>query len=146
MRLLVIFAATACLAAASTVTCNNNSGDVGLIQSALNDGGTVTITGTCAVGGSSLVPVGPVTINGSATLNGSGASDIIFYGGNGLSVNGLTFNGGGIHGISTHYQGAWSITNCTFRNISTGNMAYGAILVDHILAGPPNTPGPRSTE
>ena len=131
----------------STVNCNNNSGDSALIRSALKSagsGGTVTITGTCALGSATLVPAGPVIINGSALLNYSGGGDIVSYSGNSLVVNGLTFQGGGIHGTSSHYQGAWSITNCKFQNISTTNSSYGAILIDHILAGSPYTPGPNN--
>jgi hypothetical protein len=131
----------------STVNCNNNSGDSALIQSALNSagsGGTVTITGTCALGSATLVPAGPVIINGSALLNYSGGGDIVSYSGNSLVVNGLTFQGGGIHGTSSHYQGAWSITNCKFQNISRTALNYAAIFIDHILAGPPNTPGPNT--
>jgi hypothetical protein len=50
---------------AGTVNCNNNSGHAGLIQSAVNAGGTVTISSTCATNVAVNVNLAGTTITGS---------------------------------------------------------------------------------
>src|SRR5450631_2288204 len=99
MRLLFIsllFQLTASLASASAVNCANNGSDAGAIQGALNGGGTVTVTGTCSIGGTTLNINTALVLTGSATLNYSGGGYVVNVNSNNVTINGLTFNGGGI--------------------------------------------------
>ena len=107
-----------CGASAFALTCSNSGGDPGAIQSALNGGGTVTITGTCAIGGTTLTVGSNTTVTGTATLNYSGGGYIFQSSGNSNTITGLTLNGGGIN-LNGGVQNGWTITGNTIRNITS---------------------------
>src|SRR5450631_2602243 len=124
MRLLFIFLLfqlTASLASASAVNCANSSSDAGAIQSAVNGGGTVTISGTCSMNTA-------ISVNNSVTINGSGNPQLNFPGGdsfhvnaNNITINGLTISNGEMWipaccGSSTISN--FTFTNNTFQNTS----------------------------
>jgi hypothetical protein len=116
----------------ANVNCTNSASDPNALQSALNGGGTLTISGTCALGSSQISFGSNVNIqgsgsNGNTTGHGATTNTVINYsgsagyafisGGNDNVVNGITFNGGGIN-LSGAITGGWTITNNTFQNIT----------------------------
>jgi hypothetical protein len=109
--------------ASATVNCTG-SGDAGTIQSALNSNSAVVINGTCAIGGTTISFGSNESITGSATINYTGSGYAMASAGDNNTVSGLTLNGGGIDldlnsGQTGQY--GWTITNNTFRNITSGN-------------------------
>jgi len=135
-----------------TVNCNNNAGDAALIQGALNSAGGVTIAGTCNIGRSSLSILSNTNIQGSGSngntngrgattntvINYSGPSWAFTMGGNNITINGLTINGGGL-GLFGGYAGPYPKTNTggyRFTNNTIQNITgydSNAIYVDHVL-------------
>jgi hypothetical protein len=75
------------------VSCANSSGDPAAIQSAINAGGTVTISGTCALGGQTIYINNAIIINGPATINGN-QSQIFSVNADNVTINGLTIQYG----------------------------------------------------
>src|SRR5690349_2506562 len=68
----------ACCAYAGAVNCTNGSGDPAAIQTAVNAGGTVTISGTCSIT-KAINVTKPVTIKGPATLTALPSIDAAFW-------------------------------------------------------------------
>jgi hypothetical protein len=113
---------------ASTVNCANGSGDAGLIQSAINVGGAVSINGVCALE-STAINIGTSTaITGNARLNSTG-SVIFFIWADNVSISGLTFNGAGLHLLGNPQQAGFTFTNNIIQNTNGNN----GIEIDGIL-------------
>lgn len=116
---------------ASTVNCNNNSGDLALIQSAINAGGIVTIIGTCSITGGTITISNPVIVQGlnipvvgsqgapsfNAVVNGNGANNIFAVNSNNTTIQYLTFNAGGIQTLNVVSN--FSFINNTVQNVTT---------------------------
>lgn len=118
-------------AQSSSVNCSNNSADSTLIQTAINAGGTVTLSGTCAMGSNTVSINNPVSITGTATLNGN-QSQIFQINTSQVSINGLTFNQGFVS-----FGGAQSYSNFTFTNNVIQNLWSGGA-----SGGPTGLSGP----
>lgn len=114
----------------STVTCTG-SGDATAINASLAGGGTTTLIGTCGIGSTSLVmnvTSAVLTSTTSARVNYTGSGFAVLIGANGTSsapvtVNGITFNGGGIlttqNSMSTPQL--WvNVTNNIIQNVTNG--------------------------
>jgi Abnormal spindle-like microcephaly-assoc'd, ASPM-SPD-2-Hydin len=112
----------------STVNCANSSADLGAIQSAVNAGGAVSITGVCALGSAAISVGNSVVITGTAQLNSSGSFVFVIWSNN-VSISGLTFNGAGLHLIGVPQQSGFLFTNNTIQNTNGNN----GITVDGIL-------------
>jgi hypothetical protein len=112
----------------STVNCVNSSADVGAIQSAVNAGGAVSISGVCALGSAAISVGHSVVITGTGQLNSSGSYVFVIWS-NSVSISGLTFNGAGLHLIGIPQQSEFLFTNNTIRNTNGNN----GIVVDGIL-------------
>jgi hypothetical protein len=102
------------------VQCNNNSGDFGSIQSAINGGGTVLISGTCQI-------TSPLQINNAVVINGVGSASlvgnqnqILEINSNDVTVNGLIFNQGTISFGTAPYYTNFIFTHNTLENIYSG--------------------------
>lgn len=103
---------------ASTVACSNNVSDVALFQTAVNAGGTVTVTGTCAFSSSMVSVNNPVTITGSATISGNN-SQVLALNADGISISGLTFQAGTIAFSGSRQYSSFSFTNNKVENVTT---------------------------
>ncbi|HEY1947882.1 MAG TPA: choice-of-anchor D domain-containing protein [Bryobacteraceae bacterium] len=112
----------------STVNCANSSADAGAIQSAVNAGGAVSISGVCALGSTAISVGNSVVITGTAQLNSSGSFVFVIWSNN-VSISGLTFNGAGLNLIGVPQQSGFLFTNNTIRNTNGNN----GIVVDGIL-------------
>ena len=119
-----------------TVTCNNNSGDASLIQSALNGAGNIGLSGTCAIGSTTLTiaPNTCLSANPSATVNytGTNYAAVMNNSAPNITINGITWNGGGIISHRTGYvmQDNLTITNNTVQNLTANGQ--DAFLIDPI--------------
>jgi hypothetical protein len=122
-----------CYAYGSMVNCANGSGDANAIQTAVNAGGTVTISGTCSI----MSPIkvsNSVTINGPATLNSNPSIIYAFaLNSDNVTFNNLTFVGAGIYstGANLGKRSNIVITSNTFRDF-VANPYKGAIETDRI--------------
>ncbi|HTF72249.1 MAG TPA: hypothetical protein VK638_57240 [Edaphobacter sp.] len=147
---------TALLLAASVspvwaVTCLNNSGDVALVQSALNDGGTVTIVGTCLFNSPPSIPSNTIVqgsgSNGNTSGQGATSNTVIKAAtspnyaftttGHNVAINGLTLNGGGLGFLgnytgTTTNTGAYTVTNNTIQHIWKGGDNGTGIMAPHV--------------
>ena len=110
------------------VSCTNTSADAALIQTAINAGSNLSLSGVCALG-PTVINIGKsITITGSAQINSTANAAFMIWG-NGVSINGLTFNGSGVHLIATPQQSGFTFTNNRVQN-TNGN---DGITVDAIL-------------
>jgi hypothetical protein len=110
------------------VKCTNAVGDAGSIQSAVNAGGAVSISGVCTLQ-STVISIGnSVTITGNAQLNSTGSFVFVIWADN-VSISGLTFNGAGLYLIEIPQQTGFTFTNNTVQN-TNGN---DGVVVDGVL-------------
>src|SRR5438270_5707693 len=110
-----------------TVNCIGSSGDASAIQSAVNAGGSVTISGACSIT-SRINVTKPVIVNGSATLNVLPSLDYAFaVNSDNVTFNGLTFVGAGIYatGANSLKRSNITITNNIFRDFTVNPYKAG---------------------
>ncbi|HEY1946691.1 MAG TPA: choice-of-anchor D domain-containing protein [Bryobacteraceae bacterium] len=107
----------------ATVNCTNNSAtDLGLIQAAVNAGGSTTVNGPCNVNGSINLTVNGTTLRGGTnailteTTNGN---QILNLAASSLTITGIDFEGG-----------VWNadnpLTNLTLTNNKLANVTGGS--------------------
>jgi hypothetical protein len=123
----------------ASVACTNTASDIGLLQAAVNGGGTVTVSGNCSVSGGSVNINNPVSITGSATIiaNPAATNFTFFINVDNVSINGLTFVAAGIRltGANTSARTNVNLTNNTFRDFGMnpiGQAMNAAVWVDPI--------------
>ncbi len=122
------------------VACQNTPSDAALVQNALNTDASVSLSGTCDLGTTTLTIGSNVILYGPATLSYQGSGYALASSGNGNTVDSLTFIGGGLE-LSLNSgqagQSGWTITNNHFQNITSGS---NGINIDNIIGkGPPST-------
>ena len=113
-----------CAASAYGLTCSNSGSDPGNIQSAVNGGGTVTLSGTCSLGSSTIQINNSVTINGPATLNSSNAM-VFSVNSNNVTISGLTLNGGYIN-FPIQTTSGFTFANSTIQNLTNAGCGGGS--------------------
>jgi hypothetical protein len=109
------------------VNCTNGSGDVAAIQTAVNAGGTVTISGTCSIT-KAINVTKPAVINGPATLTALPSILAAFWvTSDNVTINNLTFVQGGVYapGGNARKRSNITITNNTFRDFVAFNWKAG---------------------
>lgn len=106
----------------TAVSCNNNSGDSALIQSAITTGGAITIANTCHMTGSvSSTTAFSITNGGSGVLTAASIGIYFAVNGNTQLMDGMTVNGVAI--VMGCPSGILSGGNCggaTYTNVQTG--------------------------
>jgi hypothetical protein len=123
-----VFFLSAASAYGGTVNCLNKASDAGLIQSAVNAGGAVSISGTCALGSGTISVGKSVKITGSAQINSTASYAFVIWA-NSVSISGLTFNGAGLDLVTVPQQTGFNFTNNTVQNTN----GRDAIDIDGVL-------------
>lgn len=117
------------------IRCYNNSGDASLIQQAVQNHSAVMVTGICNLGTSTISLNSGIYLGGSAILRYGGSGFAIASSGDGNTITGLVFEGGGINlnkKDDTNWTGqsGWTIQGNTFRDITNGT---SAVYVSNII-------------
>lgn len=128
LRHLILLCLITTVATYAAVNCNNAAGDPGVIQAAVNQGGALVMTGTCALGGTVINVNSPIVITGDAQLNSTASSAFVVRANN-VSITGLTFNGSGLYLPTVPQQSGFVFKKNTIQNTSGRN----GIVVDGIL-------------
>jgi hypothetical protein len=125
--------------ATSVIECANASSDLSLIQTAVNGGGSVNISGNCAVSSGSININEAVSIAGPATIIASpSATNYSFLiNVDNVSITGLTFVAAGIHltGANSTLRSNVNVKNNTFRDFTMnpiGHTMNAAVWVDPV--------------